>query len=56
MRLLFIAVLLLAPFAANAAPCQYAAPRHLQLDPGGSSHFSCHLFGSSYGPIQRQAR
>ncbi|MDE2156378.1 MAG: DUF4097 family beta strand repeat protein [Xanthomonadaceae bacterium] len=35
MRLMFIAALLLAPFTANAARCQYEAPRHLQLDLAG---------------------
>ncbi|MDE2307188.1 MAG: DUF4097 family beta strand repeat protein [Xanthomonadaceae bacterium] len=35
MRLMSIAALLLAPFAANAASCRYEAPRHLQLDLAG---------------------
>ncbi len=35
MRRLFTAALLLAPLAAVAAPCQYEAPRNLQLDLAG---------------------
>ena len=36
MRRLFIAAVLLAPFAASAAsPCKYEAPRNLQLDLAG---------------------
>ena len=60
MRRLFTAALLLAPLAAFATPCQYEAPRNLQLDLAGVHAVqievhsqNLHLSGSETGKDMR---